>query len=131
MLFPVARSVASEPTDFVVSCNDVDSIMVELAYDLESFERRVIGCQVELTSVAGMRLDEHCAKWFGDMFPITAKGKVITIYDSTTRSIPPQFVFMEETWNDAKRKLMAICPEKIPEIPQRVLDHQKRGHLTN
>jgi hypothetical protein len=31
---------------------------------------------------------------------------------------------MEETWEETESKLMAICPEKIPEIPRRVLDHR-------
>ena len=79
----------------MISCNDVNSIIVELAFDIERFERRVIGCQVKLTSAAGIRLDAHCAKWFGDMFPIIAKRKVITKHDSTTRSIPPQLLFIE------------------------------------
>jgi hypothetical protein len=117
-------SSAGEPDPFVISCDKVESILVELAYDWSGPERRVVGCQVELTQAAGVALDEHCARWFGDMFPITAGGRLIAMYNSTTRSIPPQFSFMEETWDDAKAKLMAICPEKIPKIPRRVLDHR-------
>lgn len=117
-------SLADGPEPFVISCDKVESITVELAFDMESFERRVVGCQVELTQAAGIELDAYCANWFGDMFPISAKGKIITMYDSTTRSIPPQFFFTEENWEAAKAKLIAICPEKIPEIPQRVLDHR-------
>jgi hypothetical protein len=124
MMVSANLSLADESEPFVISCDKVESVIVELAFDMESFERRVVGCQVELTQAAGIELDAHCAKWFGDMFPISAKGKTITKYDSTTRSIPPQFFFTEETWEDAKVKLMAICPEKIPQIPQRVLDHR-------
>lgn len=121
---PASLSFAGEPKPFVISCDQVDSIIVELAYDLRGPERRVIGCQVNLTQAAGVELDAHCAKWFGDMFPVLAKGRNIVMFDSTTRSIPPKLFFMEETWEDAKEKLTAICPEKIPEIPQRVLDHR-------
>lgn len=118
-------SLAGEADPFVISCDKVKSELVELAYDLRGTERRVIGCQVQLTPAAGIELDAHCAKWFGDMFPVVAGGHFICMYDSTTRSIPPpQFFFTEETWADAKAKLMAICPEKIPKIPQRVLDHR-------
>ncbi|WP_041720137.1 hypothetical protein [Pseudodesulfovibrio piezophilus] len=124
MLVSANLSLAGEPEPFVISCDKVESVMVELAFDIESFERRVVGCQVQLTQEAGVELDAHCAKWFGDMFPIFSEGKVITMYDSTTRSTPPQLFFTEETWEAAKTKLMAICSEKIPEIPQRVLDHR-------
>lgn len=117
-------ALAGDVDPFTISCDKVESIFVELAYDLRGTERRVIGCQVRLTPTAGVELDAHCSKWFGDMFPVTASGLQITTFDSTTRSIPPKFFFMEETWEDAKTKLMAICPEKIPEIPQRVLDYR-------
>ncbi|MBI9081360.1 MAG: hypothetical protein JEY79_16665 [Pseudodesulfovibrio sp.] len=132
MTISLNHSFAGEPAHYVISCDKVEAILVELGYDLETFERRVIGCEVELTPAAEVELDTHCAKWFGAMLPITAGGLQIAIYDSTTRSIPPQFVFMEETWKDTKTKLMAICPDKIPRIPQQVLDHRPAvgGHLT-
>lgn len=116
--------LANSPSPFVISCGDVEHVIVELVDEFGESERIVVGCQVELTHEAGVRLDEYCVNWFGYMFPITADGRQIIMYDSTTRSIPPQFFFMEETWEDTKAKLMAICPDKIPEIPQRVLDHR-------
>jgi hypothetical protein len=32
----------------------------------------------------------------------------------------------QQTWGQAKRKLMAICADKIPPIPRRVLEHRPR-----
>jgi len=121
---PGGSVLAGEAAPFVITCEDVESVIVELVDEFGCSERIVVGCQVELTQAAGVELDAHCAKWFGDMFVVTVEGLQITVYDSTTRSIPPQFFFMEETWEDVKRKLMAICPDKIPDIPQRVLDHK-------
>lgn len=124
MMFSASSVLAGEPDPFVISCDNVKSVIVELAYDWSNSERRVIGCQVEFTQETGVKLDAHCAKWFGDVFPVIAKGREIVLFDSTTRSIPPKIFFMEDTWEETKAKLMAICPEKIPEIPQRVLDHR-------
>jgi len=121
---PGGSVLAGEAAPFVITCEDVESVIVELVDEFGCSERIVVGCQVELTQAAGVELDAHCAKWYGDMFVVTVEGLQITVYDSTTRSIPPQFFFMEETWEDVKRKLMAICPDKIPDIPQRVLDHK-------
>jgi hypothetical protein len=117
-------SLAGEPDPFVISCADVEHVIVELVDELGESERIVVGCQVEFTQETGVALDAHCARWFGDFFPVTAKGREIVQFDSTTRSIPPKTFFMEETWEETESKLMAICPEKIPEIPRRVLDHR-------
>jgi len=114
---------AEGASPFVVSCEDVNRVTVDLVDDPGVPGHIVVGCQVELTALAGRRLDAHCVKWFGNMFPIVAGGHFIAMYDSMTRSIPPQFVFTEEIWEDAEAKFMAICPEKSFEIPQRVLDH--------
>ncbi|MBU4191239.1 MAG: hypothetical protein KUA35_08835 [Pseudodesulfovibrio sp.] len=124
LAFSTGRARAGELAPFAISCEDVKRVIVELVDEFGKSERLVVGCQVELTSAAGNRLDTHCAKWFGEMFPVTAGGRQIVMYDSTTRSIPPKLFFMEETWEDIKAKLMAICPDKMPEIPQRVLDHR-------
>ncbi|WP_419786377.1 hypothetical protein [Pseudodesulfovibrio sp.] len=123
-LCPLGQALAGEPAPFPVGCEDVKHVIVALINKPGESERLVVGCQVELTSAAGHRLDAHCAKWFGDMFPVTANGTQITLFDSTTRSIPPKLCFVEESWKKAKIKLMAICPDKIPEVPQSVLDHR-------
>lgn len=124
LVLPLGHALAGESASFAIGCEDVKHVIVALVDEPGESERLVVGCQVELTPAAGRRLDAHCSKWFGDMFPVTASGMQITTFDSTTRSIPPKFFFMEETWEDAKVKLMAICPEKIPEIPQKVLDYR-------
>lgn len=122
--FPMGKALAGEPAPFVISCSDVEHVIVELVDEFGESERVVVGCQVEFTQETGVELDAHCAKWFGSFFPVTAEGLEIVVFDSTTRSIPPKIFFMEETWEKAKAKLMAICPGKIPDIPQRVLDHR-------
>lgn len=48
------------------------------------------------------------------------------MYDGNVRAIPQTFFFTEQTWEQARRKLMAICADKIPPIPRRVLEHRPR-----
>jgi hypothetical protein len=94
-------------------------------YDRNPHTRRnIILCQVELTDDAGIEFEQHRLKYYGDIFPINAGDMTVSTHDTNVRSIPPYFIIFGETWEKIKPKVMAICPDKISEIPQRVLDHR-------
>ena len=121
-------ALAEDPTAFYLTCDRTKSILVEVASDYETLNsenpRQVIGCQVQLTPEAGKELDKHSLKNWGKMLPICAGEFRLTMHDSKSRSIPPTIFFTGETWEEVRAKVMAICPDKMPDIPQRVLDHQ-------
>lgn len=121
-------SLAEEPAPFYVSCSKVKSMLIELGYDPYDSDsgsrRRIILCQVWLTDDAGIEFEQHRLKNYGDIFPINAGDLTVSTHDTNVRSIPPYFIFFGETWEKIRPAVMAICPDKIPEIPQRVLDHR-------
>jgi hypothetical protein len=123
-------SLADEPAPFILSCDRVESILVELSPDMDDIDsenqRWDIGCQVQLTFAAAVSFEEYRRRHASRWLPIHAGGLLVTMYDGNVRAIPQTFFFTEKTWGQAKRKLMAICPDKIPSIPRRVLEHRPR-----
>ncbi|WP_285907233.1 hypothetical protein [Pseudodesulfovibrio pelocollis] len=121
---------ADEPAPFILACDRVESILVELFPDMDDLDsenqRWDIGCQVQLTFAAAVSFEEHRRRHASRWLPIHADGLLITMYDGNVRAIPQTFFFTEQTWEQARRKLMAICADKIPPIPRRVLEHRPR-----
>lgn len=120
---------ANGPAAFYLGCEQVETIVIELAYAVQEINRenprRVVGCEIRLTTEGGTDLDAHCRENWGGIFPVRAGDRPLVEYDSRTRSIPPKIFFTGDTWEEVRDKLMAICPDKIPkDIPQRVLDHR-------
>ena len=112
---------AVEGDPFEISCEDIKRVSVLWGEDHVS-EAPVIDCFVRLTYEAGDRLDRHKEEWFGVDFPIVGNMRVIKMEDSTSRSFPPKFHFAEKSWAAAKAKFMAICPQRMDELPDEVFD---------
>ena len=54
-------------------------------------------------------------RWQDGYVPVVAGSTAICRHDANVRSIPPTITFTGKTWADVHTKLLAICPNKIPE----------------
>lgn len=124
-------ALAEDSTAFYLTCDRTESILVEVISDYKTLNsenpRQIIGCQVRLTPEAGKELDNHSLNNWGKMLPICAGDFRLTLHDSKSRSIPPKTFFTGDTWEEVRGKIIAICPDKMPDVPRRVLNHQPKS----
>lgn len=118
-----------QPPPFMLSCDKVESVQVDLIHEPGTAwptDHHVIGCQLTLTPEAGEELENLGLRYRRDKYvPVMAGSTAVCRHDANVRSIPPVVTFTGETWDEVRTKLMAICPDKIPEdVPQDVLDHR-------
>lgn len=122
-------AAAQADGSFQVGCVDVAAMMVALGPDLDkepvasSQRGYVVVCRIGLTPEGGDRFeafrmaarDEARAGGGDRFFVITGGGTFITSWNSTVALNPPGFHVVGRDWPEVRAKLMAICPDKVPQ----------------
>ena len=118
-VFASSHSYAKDYEPFSISCDDVKEVSVSMRKNPYT-KKLAIGSQIRFMPEAGEKFIKHCTKSEGRPFHIVSGMRIIHTYKNQYSSLPPEIYFFDKTWEDAKAKFMAICPQRVDELPERV-----------